>query len=94
MRQIGCAGHVFESPIAPIAVQTIRRRVAFRESFEAGTVHQKDILAPVIVVIEKRNAGSVGFNDVFLRLFASGREAHPQTGFPGNIGERHRKWPA
>ena len=53
---------------------------------ERGTVDDKDVQAPVVVVVEKRDSGSHRFDEVFLgRVGCEVFEFDPKGG--GNIGE-------
>src|SRR5205807_7450764 len=43
----------------------------------------------VVVIIENRNPGAGGFNDVFLRVFASEYYRRREPGLRGDVGKMH-----
>ena len=53
--------------------------LASLETFQPGAVHQKEVLPPIAIIIEKRDARSVRFDDVFFRLFVARDKLHVQT---------------
>jgi len=54
---------------------------------EPRTVDQEQVAETVAVVVEKSHPGSIGLNDIFLCLLATGGEPQAQTGLGGNVGE-------
>ena len=64
--QAGFGGHVGEGSVMIVAVQMIAGALPGRKPFELRAIHQKDVGPAVVVVVENRDAGSGGFDDVFL----------------------------
>ena len=53
--QPGFNGHVGERAVVIVAIQTIRRTLTSRKSFEPRSVHQENIEPAIVVVIEYRD---------------------------------------
>ena len=85
--QPGLSGHVGKSSVVLIAIQMIGRSRSGRKSLERGAVHQENIGPAIVVVVENRNAGSRGLNDVFLGVFSAKDLGHGQAGFLRRVNE-------
>src|ERR1022692_1257815 len=70
-----------------VAIQAVAGALSGRKAFEPGAIHQKDVGPSVVVVVEDRDAGSGGFDDVFLGVQATKDVLRGQAGFLGDIGE-------
>src|SRR5206468_8653224 len=73
MRYLGGGCHVFEATIPNIAVQAIGRGTPLKP-LEPRAVHEKNVLATIVVVIEEGNSGAIGLNNVLLRRLLSACE--------------------
>src|ERR1700722_560466 len=85
--EAGLRGHVGERAVMIVAIQVVRRSLSGGKSLEPRSIHQKNIGPAVIVVIENRDPGPGGFNDVFLGVDSTENVLRGQPGFFGNIDE-------
>ena len=85
--QTGFGGHVGERAVVIVAIQVIAGTLPGGKSFERRAIHQKNVGPAVVVVVEDRDAGSGGFDDVFLGVDAAENVLRGQAGFFGDVGE-------
>ena len=83
--QAGSCGDVFKLEIAEIAVEVAGGRVG--GWIEGSGVHQKDIRAAVVVVIEDRDARAGGFEEILLDVAAAGDVDRGEACFFGDVAE-------
>ena len=80
--------HVFERAVALVPVQLIHGRGVRWKSFEGRAVHEKQVEPAVLVVIDGRDAGAGGLEQVFVgRGTAEHRRAVEARG-AGDVAER------
>ncbi len=87
-RQPGLPGGVLECPVAPVAVERLRR---FPPALlrPVGALDEEKVLVAVAVVIQKRHARAHRFRQVFPSEGAA-VVAERNTGRAGHVGEEHR----
>ena len=85
--QAGLNRHVAECSVVVIAVKAIARGVGCGFFIQPSAVHQKDVGPTVVIVIEDRNSGAGGFDDVFFRVDAAENFLHGQAGLLGDVDE-------
>ena len=85
--QPGLGGHVGKSSVVIVAIQMIGGRRSRRKSFERGAVHQENVGPAIVVVVENRDAGAGGLDDVFLGVLAAEDLGHGQAGFFRDVNE-------
>ena len=85
-RDAGALGDVLEGPIATIAVQNARVDLGAAVLGESMRVHEVEVGAAILVVIEDQDPVARGLEDVILgRAPAIGHDVEP--GFGGPVGE-------
>src|SRR5579872_1220112 len=79
--------HVGESAVMVIVIETIARTLPGGKSLEPCAIHQKNVGPAVVVVVEDRDAGSCGLDDVFLGVDAAEDFLRGQAGLFCDVGE-------
>ena len=58
-RDPGANGHIFESPVAAIAEQTIgERRISFAEFRQLGAISEEDVHPAIAVIVQDADAAA------------------------------------
>jgi len=92
-RHAGLDGRIVKTSASLVVEEMVCWSFAISEAFKARPVHQKNILPTVAIVIEKRNARAIRFDDVLFRLLVSGSKEHCQPRALRNINEAHGERP-
>ena len=83
--RFGC--DVFERAVATVAIEMIGRRRRGRESFERRSIDEKQIQPAVVVVIDRRDTGAGGFEQVLVRVRAAIDDHPVETGRTRDVAE-------
>src|SRR5580692_4430764 len=86
VREAGFFCDIGESTVVIVVIEMAGGR--FRGGgIEAGAVNDEDVRPAVVVVVEDGDAGSGGFDDVFLGVHAAENDRIGKAGFFGDVGE-------
>ena len=80
-------GHVLEAPVAPVAIEVIRRLLPLRKALERRAVHEEGVLPAVVVEVEKGGAAAGRFEQVAVPLAAAEDGRRGQARLRGHVGE-------
>src|SRR5947209_20341298 len=85
MRQAGFERQVSKSAIAIVFEQVGGRSLAGGKSFEARTVHEKDIQPAIVVVVVESDTAAGCFEQIFIFVLAAENCFGVQAGFASYI---------
>src|SRR6185436_10387718 len=85
--ETGLLGHVLKRPIPVVAVQPVRGRQPLRHYTKPSPVHQKNVLPPVVVIIEKGSATTGSLEEIAILVLIPVDRPRIDSGLLGTIDE-------
>ncbi len=82
-----CCGDVGESAVAIILEQMRMWFLAFRKTFQAPAIHQKNVQPAVVVIIIKSDSAARGLKQKLIFVFAAKDRFCVEPGFFGDVHE-------
>src|SRR3954469_9766452 len=85
--QASLLGHIGKRSVVVIAVEAVRRALAFGEALEFCSVHQEDVRPTVVFLIEDGNSVPGRLDDVFLGIESAKDVRGREAGLLGDVRE-------
>src|SRR5206468_8582024 len=79
---------IFKSAVTPVLVKVIGRLPALAESFQDGSIDQKNVQKAIVVIVEERHAAAGSFQQVLVGLLSPEHRNGVQSCLAGDIGKR------
>src|SRR5256885_12095683 len=77
--------YIRKGSVMIIAIKMVSGTLAGRKSFQRCTVDEENVRPAVVVVIEYRDTGAGGFNNVFLGVHSPEHVRHRESSLLGDI---------
>src|SRR5262249_7458313 len=81
----GAGRDVLERAVTLVAIQMIGRRLVRRKSFERRAVDEEQVEPPVFVVVDERDAGAGGLEQIFVRVRSAEHREVVEAGFTRDV---------
>ena len=83
--------YIGKCTVVVVVIEVVRRRALTSRAFQRGSVDQKNIRPPVIVIVKNGDARSGGFDDVFFGFFPAKNVKGKQSSLLRLVGEIHNR---